>query len=108
MSEVAESNEVHEEVAVEEIAVVETEAETEVVANDTNETEDQQLKRKREDDDEASADAKRATTQPDAAPAVTVGAPAANASLSVAGDSETLSIAPDKVGQIIGTKVNYF
>ena len=118
MSESAETTESAEEIVTvteivgvaEEVTAEET---SEEVTNGSEETEDQKLKRKRDGDDNESADAKRTTVQTEA-PAVVipvaVTAVASNSiisSLSPAGDSEMISIAPDKVGQIIGTKVTY-
>lgn len=119
MSDASESNEVPEEVVetpevVETAEVVTAEETSEEVANESNESEDQQLKRKRDEDDNEAADAKRATVQPEAAAVVVTAAASAVTSssiistLSASGDSETISIAPDKVGQIIGTKVSSF
>ena len=75
-------------------------------ANGNTETEDQQLKRKRDEGDDDAENSKRAAVSTPAAdtPAST-GQPAAVSSISASGDEETISIAPDKVGQIIGTKV---
>ena len=118
MSESAETTEAAEEiVAVTEIVGVAEEITAEQtpeeVTNGNEETEDQKLKRKRDGDDNESADAKRTTVQSEA-PAVVipvaVSAVTSNSiisSLSPAGDSEMISIAPDKVGQIIGTKVTF-
>ena len=116
MSEVVENNEVQEH-AVEVSEIVEvveevTSGQTSREAiNGIEETEDQKLKRKRDGDDDESADAKRSTVQSEV-PAVAVPVAASVvapssiiSSLSPAGDSEMISIAPDKVGQIIGTKV---
>lgn len=70
-------------------------------ANGNSETEDQQLKRKRDEGDDDAENSKRAAVSTPAAetPAAAV------SSISASGDVETISIAPDKVGQIIGTKV---
>ena len=118
MSESAETTESAEEVVTvteivgvaEEVTAEET---SEEVTNGSEETEDQKLKRKRDGDDNESADAKRTTVQtetPAVVVPVAVTAAASNSiisSLSPAGDSEMISIAPDKVGQIIGTKVTF-
>lgn len=114
MSEVTETPEIVEEVAaspavIEETAeVVPEEQSSTEVASETNDTDDQQLKRKRDEGDDDEAAAKRASIpQETAVPAAAVSAvpAAAVSSISASGDNETISIAPDKVGQIIGTKV---
>ena len=75
-------------------------------ANGNTETEDQQLKRKRDEGDDDAENSKRAAVSTPAADTpASAGQPAAVSSISASGDVETISIAPDKVGQIIGTKV---
>ena len=74
-------------------------------ANGNDETEDQQLKRKRDEGDDDAEISKRAAVAEPTADTPASAQPAAVSSISASGDVETISIAPDKVGQIIGTKV---
>lgn len=76
-------------------------------ANGNDETEDQQLKRKRDEGDDDAENSKRAAVAEPTADTPASAQPAAVSSISASGDEETISIAPDKVGQIIGTKVSW-
>ena len=79
--------------------------------NEITDLDDQQLKRKRDEDGDEDSNGKRAAVQQGeesslpVAVAVSAVPAAAMSSISASGDNETISIAPDKVGQIIGTKV---